>query len=147
VSRQAVNFILDAAMLLVFTALLASASILQFVFPAATRADGCSLWGLTFEGWLRVQTVCLAVLMFGVLLHLILHWTWACGFVASRMSKWTGKKVGTNEATRTLYGVCTLIGVLTALGALLMAAELMLKTPAQAAPTTLRADSGGGTAG
>ena len=63
-----------------------------------------------------------------VLLHLILHWSWVCSFVASRLSKFTGRQVTVNESSKTIWGVATLIFVLTCIGAVLLVAEFSVVT-------------------
>lgn len=128
-SRPAINFILDCTLLAVFVVLMWTTALLAFIFPSGTQAAGWSLWGLDYNAWHRVQTGCFVVFSLGILLHLILHWTWACGFVASRLARVLGRPVPTNEATRTLYGVTMLAVILMVLGTLLLLGELQMREP------------------
>ena len=131
-SRSGINFLLDCFLLFVFLTLLVTSAILKFIFPTAITSVGWTLWGLDFEAWRLIQIGVLAVMALSVLLHLILHWTWVCGFITSRISKRVGRRLTTNEATRTLYGVGTLILILTVMGTILAAAQLTIRAPAGA---------------
>jgi len=134
-SRSAINFLLDAALLLGFVFVLLTAAVLQTVFPAASLAGGWTLWGCSYDAWTLIHfgTVVAMTLLIG--LHLILHWAWIVGFITSRLSNRLGRRITTNESTRTLYGVCTLILVLTLLGTALATASLSVRQPASKAPT------------
>lgn len=128
-SRAAINFFLDAGLLIAFAALLGVTAVLHFVFPAASRATGWRLWGLDYTAWTRIQAGSIALLTLGVLLHLILHWTWVCGFVASRLSRMLGRPIKVGESARTLYGVCLLVLILTLLLAGVGAATIAIRAP------------------
>lgn len=130
-TRAAVNFLLDSLLLIAFCVVLAATAIVQFVFPEGTRAAGWSLWGLGFNGWVRVVSASVATLALGVLIHLILHWTWVCGFVTNRLGNALGRVMKSNESTRTLYGVGTLIAVITGLAMIYTAAAFMVHQPPQ----------------
>lgn len=141
-SRPAINFLLDCALLLVFLLVLLTAAILQSVFPAATLAAGWTLWGRDYDAWNRIHFACVVAMTLLIGLHLILHWTWVIGFVTSRLSTRLNRRVTTNESTRTLYGVCTLMAMLTLIGAALATASLAVRRPADtpvAAPDRISA--------
>lgn len=126
-SRSAVNFIVDVALLAALMGVLWTTAVVQFVFPAASRSAGWTLWRLDAEAWQAIQTGAVAAFALIVLLHLILHWNWVCLFIASRLSRLVGRRIVVAKAVRTLYGVGTLIFVLTLLGAMLMVAELTIQ--------------------
>ncbi len=128
-SRSAFNFLLDTILLILYSALLCSSSVLRFVFPPAAEADGWTLWSLTYEQWNDVRFGFLAAMTFGILLHLILHWNWVCGFVATRLSKRSAARIVLDDGTKTLYGVSMLIVVVTAFGALIGLAVIMVQAP------------------
>lgn len=128
-SRNAVNFLLDAFLLICLVALMWSTAVLHVVFPPGPAAAGWRLWDGDHTFWMRVQLGTIAVLTLAVLVHLILHWAWVCGFVAARIARLTGRPIKTNEATRTLYGVATLAMVLTIFGALVAAAQFAVVRP------------------
>ncbi len=126
-SRAIINFLLDGFLFLLIVLLMWLTAVLKFIFPVASQAHGWRLWGLDFDAWHRIHTMVFGVFLLAVLLHLILHWTWVCGFVAARVGKWRGRPVSTNEATRTLYGVATLALVLGLLGIALVAAQFSIR--------------------
>lgn len=126
-SRSAINFLLDSFLLLAFVSVLGSAGVLAFVFPAREAATGWTLWGVAYQGWLNMHVGLLAVMALAVLLHLVMHWTWVCGFVAARATRWLGRTVRVDESAKTLYGVVLLITVFVMLGTLLTAATLTVQ--------------------
>jgi len=128
-SRTSVNFLLDLALLVAFLTLAWISVVLRFVFPAGTAAAGWTLWGRGFDDWSAVQFALLCTLALGVLLHLMLHWSWVCGVVASRFSRWRGKSIRPDEGVQTLYGVGLLIVVVNVVGLLIAAAALTIQMP------------------
>jgi hypothetical protein len=128
-SRTIVNFWLDLALLIAFLSLAWISVVLRFVFPAGTAAAGWTLWGRGFDDWSAIQFVLLCVFALGVLLHLMLHWSWVCGVVSSRLSRWRGKPIRFDEGAQTLYGVGLLIVVLNVVGLLIAAAALTIQMP------------------
>lgn len=128
-SNNAINFIVDSILLAAFLFVLCAAAIVQFVFPGAGASNGVALWGYGFDGWIRILTGSLAVFGLLVLLHLILHWSWVCSFVSSRLSKALDRRLTVTESAKTLWGVGTLIVVLTIMGAVVAAAEFCIVVP------------------
>jgi hypothetical protein len=128
-SRTTVNFLLDTALLLVFLAIGWISVVLRFVFPPGTAATGWRLWGYGFDDWSAFQFSLLCVFALGVLVHLMLHWSWVCGVVASRLSRWRGHSVRLDEGTQTLYGVGLLIVACNVVGFLIAAAALSMRMP------------------
>lgn len=129
--RTLLNFWLDATLLLVFLAVLWLTFVLRLVFPPATVAAGWRLWGWSYDqlDQLRFVTTCL----FGgaVLLHIMLHWSWVCGVITSRLLRRREgeKKRQWSDGIRTLYGVGLLLAILHALGIAFAAAVLMINSP------------------
>jgi hypothetical protein len=135
-SRAAINFVLDAFMLLLFVGLLGATAIVQFIFPRATQAGGWRLWGYDYDFWNAISFGFLIVFAFSVLLHMVLHWSWVCGFTAMRMARRRGAgSAKMPDGVATLYGVSTLIGILLSLGAVLTVASVAVKPPRGAAAT------------
>ena len=126
-SRTVVNFLLDTALLVAFTSLVIAATTVRFVFPPFHEAKGWRLWGLGYDEWISVQFAALALLALGVLIHVMLHWSWVCGVVATRLSR--DKKVKLDAGTQTLYGVGLLIVVLNVIGLIVAAAALSIRPP------------------
>jgi hypothetical protein len=126
-SRTTVNFLLDSLLLVAFSILVWSAVIVRFVFPPTYDSRGWTLWDLSLDDWLSVQFAMVAVLALGVLIHVMLHWSWVCGVVASRVSR--NKKGKLDNGTQTLYGVGLLIVILNVLGLAIAAGALMIHGP------------------
>ena len=126
-SRTIVNFLLDTFLLAAFAVLIWTAVVVRFVFPPANHARGWSLWGLSLDAWLSVQFAMVATLTLGILLHVMLHWSWVCGVIAARIAG--DKKAKIDNGTQTLYGVGLLIVILNVLGVAVAAAALAIRGP------------------
>ena len=121
-----INLLLDAALLVVFTALCFAAVAVRFVFPPGPAAAGWTLWGLDYDAWGGIQFGLLAVLAVGILVHVMLHWSWVCNMIASRMA---GRGGRVDDGLQTIYGVGLLIGLLLAVGTALAVAVLTVRGP------------------
>jgi hypothetical protein len=129
-SRAVLNFWLDVILLVTFLAGLWSILVIRVVFPPGTTAGGWRLWGLTYDNWFDLQFGLWCGFALSVLLHVMLHWTWVCGFVTSRMLRSDhGKKRQLTDGERTLFGVGLLVLVFTILGVGLAAAMFTVTTP------------------
>lgn len=126
-SRTTINFLLDTVLLLAFLTLVWCSLILRFVFPPGPAALGWTLWGGTFDHWSALQFGLVATLTLGFLVHVMLHWNWVCGVVASRFSR--DKKGKIDDGIRTLYGVGLMIVLFTVIGVGVAAATLMIRSP------------------
>jgi hypothetical protein len=138
-SRTVVNFMLDAALLGAFLLLIVVSAVVRFVFPPATTAAGWRIWGFGYDDWSGLQFALVAVLTLGILVHVMLHWSWVCGVVASRVF---GRKGKVDEGAQTLYGVGLLIVVCNVLGLLIAAAALAIREPRADSQIGQRAVSG-----
>jgi hypothetical protein len=125
--RAVVNFFLDFSLLVVLASLAAVSAINEFAFPPGTSAKGWTLWGYSYDAWSRFQFGLLCVLLLCVLAHVMLHWTWVCGVVVTRLLAGRGKPVVRDDGLRTLYGVTTLIVILTLVGSVVAAAMLTIE--------------------
>lgn len=129
-SRTVLNFWLDVTLLLAFLGGVWVTLVLRVVFPAGTTARGWRLWGRSFDQWCDIQFSMWCMFAFGVLLHVMLHWTWVCGVIASRMSRGeAGKKRTWTDGERTLFGVALLVLLFVVLGTALAAAMFTVRTP------------------
>jgi hypothetical protein len=126
-SRTIVNFLLDATLLVAFCVLLFSAVIVRFIFPPGPEALGWQLWSLSFDQWASVQFGMVALLALGILLHIMLHWTWICGVLATRLAR--DKKAKLDDGTQTIYGVGLLIVIFNILGRAVAVAALTIHPP------------------
>jgi len=124
-TRTLINFILDTALLLTFCALIFSSVIMRFVFPPGPDSKGWRLWNLSYDQWAGVQFAAVAVLALGILVHVMLHWSWVCGVVATRLGR--DKKAKLDEGTQTIYGVGLLILIFNVLGVAIAIAALTIR--------------------
>jgi hypothetical protein len=125
-SKSVANFWLDLFLAAVFVALCSVAAVLQFAFPAASLAKGWTLWGLTYEDVAAVQFGILCVLAAGIILHVMLHWTWVCGMLTRGRPD---ASLRTDDGIRTIVGVGVLIALLHVIGGVLLAAMLSIQQP------------------
>lgn len=125
-SRTLINFFLDSLLLLITLGVAWSTCVLKFIFPRATHAAGWTLWGLDYNAWSDVQVGLLGLILLAILVHIMLHWSWVCGVIATRLLRRGGK---VDDGIQTLYGVGTLIAFVLATTGLLIAAELMIRPP------------------
>jgi len=85
--HQILNFVIDAAALLVMLAMVATGFLLKWVLPPGSRGGhGMQLWGLTRHDWGDVHFWLAVALLLLALVHVALHWAWACALVA----RWVG---------------------------------------------------------
>lgn len=128
-SRTLVNFWLDFSLLLSFLSLVWISFVLRFVFPPATTADGWRLWGWTYDQWLDLHFGCLCLLALGVLIHVMLHWSWVCGVLTTRLLPAKGKRRPWDDGERTLVGVGLMVVLLNLLGIAMAAAMFTVQHP------------------
>ncbi len=129
-SRTLLNFWLDVTLLTLFLAELWLAFVVRFVFPPGTLAEGWRLWGWTYDQWCELQFGALCLFTLGILLHVMLHWTWICGVVTSQLLRARGgHKRQLTDGERTLYGVGLLVVVFHLLGLGLAVATLTVQQP------------------
>jgi hypothetical protein len=126
-SRSWINFCLDCLLLCLFSALMTTATVVRFIFPPAIESRSWRLWGGTYDDWANAQFGLVAALAFGILIHVMLHWSWICGLLATRLSG--NKKAKVDDGLQTIYGVGFLIALLTLIGAILAAAKLSIVQP------------------
>jgi hypothetical protein len=99
----------------------------RFVFPPGPDARGWLLWGLDYDQWATIQFGLTSILALGILLHVMLHWSWVCGILAAKLAR--NKKAKIDDGTQTIYGVGLLIVLLNLLGLAIAAAALSIRGP------------------
>lgn len=128
-SRTLFNFLLDALLLSFTVALLFVSAVVRLVFPAPTQAEGWTLLGRGYNAWANFQFGLVCVIGGAILLHVMLHWSWVCGVVTSKLMRRKGPSAKLDDGARTLYGVGLLIAVLMLLGALVAGATFLIQPP------------------
>jgi hypothetical protein len=131
-SRTVVNFLLDTALLIIVVALLFTAAVLRFVFPAPTLARGWRLWGHGYDAWANFQFFLMVIIAVAVLLHVMLHWSWVCGVIVTKLLRRGERRPKADDGTQTLWGVGMMIVVVTILGFLVALANLMVEPAREA---------------
>ena len=126
-SRTVVNFLLDTVLLVAFVLLVWCSVVVRFVFPPGPSATGWKLWGYDFDQWAGLQFSLVGALFVGIVVHVMLHWSWVCGVLASRLS--SDRKGRVDEGLQTIYGVGLLIAVLATIGVGVGAAVLSVRPP------------------
>ena len=119
---------LDSLLLLVFALHSITAVIVQFVFPPGVAAKGWMLWSMNYGQWCSVQFFFLSVLAFGILVHVMLHWSWVCGVIARKLLH---QRDLPDDGIRTVYGVGLLILLLLSGAAIVGIAMMSIKMPLQ----------------
>ena len=128
--RTLINFWLDLTLLILFLIVVWTSFTIRFVFPPATLAAGWRLWGGTYDQWADFQFVAICLFALAVLIHVMLHWTWVCGVITSRLlRRKDGKRRNWDDGIRTLYGVGLLVVLLNVLGIAFATAVLMVQGP------------------
>lgn len=123
--RALINFWLDATLLALFVGLIWVSVVLRFVFPPGPLAAGWRLWGYTFDEWAGMQFGLLGVFTLGILVHVMLHWSWVCSISAAMMA--STKRAKIDEGLQTIYGVGLLILILTVVGIGVAVASLLIE--------------------
>jgi hypothetical protein len=124
-----VNFAVDASLLVLVVLLLFTAAVLRFVFPAPSTSARWTLWGSGYDAWANFQFALVAVIGLAILLHVMLHWSWVCGVVATKLLRRTGARQNLDDGQQTLWGVGMLIVVVNILGLLVGLAYLTIRGP------------------
>ena len=126
-----INFWLDSILLVSFSTLIWISVVVQFVFPPAEAASGYTLWGRSLSQFMDLQFGVLAFFFVGIVLHLMLHWSWICGVLGSRLLRARGGKKRTmKDGQRTIFGVGLMIVLLNIMGLGIAIAALSLRAPA-----------------
>lgn len=125
-SKTLFNFWLDAALLVAITFVVWVSVMMQVVFPDPTRAGGWELWGLSYDRWRDTQFYSLCVCALLALEHLVLHWSWVCGVIATRLLRVEKRP---DDGVQAVYGVAFFITVLLVMLAGILAAVLTVRPP------------------
>lgn len=114
-----INFWLDTVLLVAFLLLTWISGVVHLVFPAGPGGFGWSVFGYTLTDWRNFQFVTLCGLGLGLVVHVMLHWSWVCGLVRTRFLGRPGRDLAGAD---TLWGVGFLIALLHLVGGGLLAA-------------------------
>ncbi len=126
-SRQItiINFWLDVVLLMLFLVQSGMFAVLHAVFPRGAGSDW-KVWGATPLDWSEMLFRVFCVFSLGIVLHLMLHWDWICGVVATRLLH---RKAGKDDGSHTLIGVGIIVVVVHLLAGVILAARMALVGP------------------
>ncbi len=128
-SRTAINFALDVALLLITLTLVFTTAVLRFVFPVPSASSGWTLWGSSYDSWANFQFALMSLVTGAVLVHIMLHWSWVCGVVITKLLRRPARVAKLDDGSQTLWGVGMLIVVLHLLAALVGIAYVTVQPP------------------
>lgn len=120
-----INFWLDVVLLLLFLAQAWMFAVIHIVFPRGAGSDW-KVWGATPLDWSESLFATFCVFAVGIVLHVMLHWTWICAVVATRL---LGRKAGKDDGSHTLIGVGLIVVLLHLLAAGILATKVSLVGP------------------
>ena len=120
-----INFWLDVMLLIVFMIQAWIFTVLHLVFPRGAGADW-KIWGGTPLDWSETLFTTYCVFAVGIVLHVMLHWAWICGVVATRL---LGRKAGKDDGSHTLIGVGVIVLLVHLLGIGILAAKVAMIGP------------------
>ncbi len=85
--RQVLNFVIDALGFFLMLPIVSTGFLLRWILPPGSRGGrGLELWGLTRHDWGDVHFWLALSLVALALIHVALHWSWACALVG----RWLG---------------------------------------------------------
>ncbi|GIX05557.1 MAG: hypothetical protein KatS3mg114_1426 [Planctomycetaceae bacterium] len=119
-----INFWLDACLLLLFLVQCWILTVLVAVFPRGELR--ATVWGQPFYVWLDALGSVMGVFALGIVLHVMLHWSWVCGTFVTRLC---GRRAPRDDGTHTLIGVGLLVLLVHFLAAAVLAARVGLHVP------------------
>lgn len=100
-----INFWLDVLLLILFMVQAWMFAVLHVVFPRGAGSDW-TIWGATPLDWSEALFLTFCVFAAAIVLHVMFHWAWICGVVATRLMR---RKAGKDDGTHTLIGVGLLV--------------------------------------
>ena len=119
-----INFWLDVVLLVIFMVQAWIFAVLHVVFPRGAGREW-TIWGMTPLDWSEALFTTYCVFAVGIVVHVMFHWAWICGVVATRLF---GRKPGKDDGSHTLIGVGVLVVLVHLLAVGILAAKVGLVT-------------------
>lgn len=119
-----INFWLDVALLILFMVQAQIIAILNVVFPRGAGPEW-TVWGGTPTDWSDALFITFCVFSVGIVVHVMFHWAWICGVVATRILR---RRAGKDDGSHTLIGVGVIVLLIHVLMAGLLFAKVSLTT-------------------
>ena len=100
-----INFWLDVLLLILFMIQAWMFAVIHVVFPRGAASDW-TIWGATPLDWSESLFLTFCIFAAAIVLHVMFHWAWICGVVATRLLR---RKAGKDDGSHTLIGVGLLV--------------------------------------
>lgn len=120
-----INLWLDVVLLILFLIQAWMFAVLHVVFPRGAGSDW-KIWGATPLDWSETLFQLFCMFAVGIVLHVMFHWAWICGVVATRFF---GRKAGADDGSHTLLGVGIIVVLVHLLVGGILAAKVALVGP------------------
>lgn len=120
-----INFWLDVLLLVLFMVQAWMFAVLHAVFPRGAGPEW-KVWGATPLDWAETLFVTFCVFSVGIVLHVMFHWAWICGVVATRIFN---RKPGKDDGSHTLIGVGFIVILVHVLAGGILLARVALTGP------------------
>jgi hypothetical protein len=120
-----INFWLDVVLLLLYLLQAWMFVVLHVVFPRGAGADW-KIWGGTPLDWSETLFQLFCLFSVGIALHVMFHWDWICGVVATRILR---RRASRDDGSHTLIGVGFIVVLVHLLAAGILAAKVALVGP------------------
>jgi hypothetical protein len=120
-----INFWLDVFLLVLFMIQAWLFSILHVVFPRGAGPEWM-IWGATPLDWSEALFTTFCVFAVAIVLHVMFHWAWVCGVVATRF---LGRKAGKDDGSHTLIGVGLIVFLVHLLVIGILVGKVAIKGP------------------
>lgn len=100
-----INFWLDVLLAVLFMVQAWMLAVIHYAFPRGAGSDW-RIWGGTPLDWSETLLTTYCIFAIGIVLHVMFHWEWICGVVATRLLRWKATK---DDGSHTLIGVGLLV--------------------------------------
>ena len=100
-----INFWLDVLLAVIFMVQAWMLAVIHYAFPRGAGPNW-KIWGGTPLDWSETLLTTYCVFAIGIVLHVMFHWEWICGVVATRILR---KKATKDDGSHTLVGVGVLV--------------------------------------
>lgn len=130
-TRSTLNYLIDAATLLVLLGMIATGLILEFVLPPGSggiRHAPDTLWTLARHDWGTLHFYAALTMAALIVLHLALHWNWVFTTTARLLMR--GRPPRSTDAwRRNAIGMCLLTAVFASLFLFVVFAKMSVSSP------------------
>lgn len=120
-----INFWLDTGLAVLFVVQAWLFGVLHVVFPRGAGQEW-KVWGASSVIWADALFKVFCLFAGGIIIHVMLHWTWICGVVSTRLLR---RKASRDNGVQTLLGVGLLVVIFHVLAFGILATRMGLVGP------------------